>query len=74
MFHTAGQDTTGRDEDRMERGQGTFSAQVRHHYFGSHSLKVAELDTRVSACLIRPINKCTFCGITFHLKILGSSF
>ena len=41
-----------------------------HRYFGSHSLKVAELDTRVSAYHICPFNRFTFFGITFHLKIL----
>ena len=41
-----------------------------HHYFGSHSLKAAELDTRVSACHICPFIMFTFFGITFHLKIV----
>ena len=31
-----------------------------HHYFGSHSLKAAELDTRVSACHICPFSRFTF--------------
>ena len=31
-----------------------------HRYFGSHSLKAAELDTRVSACHIYPFNRFTF--------------
>ena len=35
-------------------------ASPAHHYFCSHSLKVAELNTRVSACPICPNNKCTF--------------